>query len=293
MPIRSLGYLVWQTPQAEAWRSFGTDVLGMMAVDGAEPGSTWYRTDDRPFRLITTPGDEPQATLGFEVIDDLDLEDVVRALEDAGTKVVIAEDDEARARLVTGLARFEAPGGIPVELFHGPVLDHHDPVQTPLVSKFVTGSQGMGHVVVGTEEVDATVDLYRKVLGFRRRNTMRLGMPAADGTPYSVLHFLGCNPRHHTLGVVAMPMPGGLVHFMLECAELDDVGLAYDRVHDTKTPIAMTLGRHSNDHMVSFYCMAPDGAMVEFGWGGLEVPEPETTYEITRTSFWGHRPPRR
>jgi hypothetical protein len=31
--------------------------------------------------------------------------------------------------------------------------------------------------------------------------------------------------------------------------------------------------------------------MVEFGWGGLQVPEPETTYEITKVSFWGHRPP--
>ena len=291
MGIRSLGYLVWQTPQAESWRTFGSEVLGMMAVDGPDD-STWFRTDDRPFRLVTTPGDTPQVTLGFEVVDDLDLEDVVRALEDAGTKVEMATDDEARARLVTGLARFEDPAGVPVELFHGPVLDHHDTVQTPLVSRFVTGEQGMGHVV-GTEKVTATVELYRRVLGFRRRNTMRLGMPDPDGTPYSVLHFLGCNPRHHTLGVVAMPFPGNLVHFMLEAAELDDVGRAYDRVHDTGTPIAMTLGRHSNDQMVSFYCMAPDGAMVEFGWGGLMVDEPETTYEITRTSFWGHRPPKR
>jgi len=77
-------------------------------------------------------------------------------------------------------------------------------------------------------------------------------------------------------------------------AELDDVGRALDRCHDLGVPLAMSLGRHSNDHMVSFYCMTPDGAaMVEFGWGGLAVEEPETTYEITKTSFWGHRPPRR
>jgi 3,4-dihydroxy-9,10-secoandrosta-1,3,5(10)-triene-9,17-dione 4,5-dioxygenase len=292
MPIRSLGYLLWQTPQADTWREFGTEVLGMMAVDGPDPDATYFRTDDRPFRFVAVPGDEPQVTLGFEVDDDLDLEDVVRALEDGGTKVELTTDEEARRRLVTGLARFEDPAGVPVELYHGPVLDH-EPVQTPLVSRFVTGEQGMGHVVVGTERVTATVELYRRVLGFRRRNTMRLAMPDPDGTPYSVLHFLGCNPRHHTLGVVAMPFPGNLVHFMLEAAELDDVGRAYDRVHDRKVPIAMTLGRHSNDRMVSFYCMAPDGAMVEFGWGGLAVDEPETTYEITKTSFWGHRPPRR
>lgn len=292
MPIRSLGYLQWRTPQADAWRSFGTDILGMMPVDGPDPDSVYFRTDDRSFRLVVTPSDAPQVTLGFEVADDIELDEVSRQLEDAGVKLTQASEDEARQRLVTGLARFEDPAGIPVEIFHGPVLVH-DPVQTPLVSRFVTGPLGMGHAVIGTDQVAATVELYRTVLGFRRRNTMRLPMPAPDGTPYTVMHFLGCNPRHHTLGVVGFPFPGNLVHFMLETAELDDVGRALDRVHDADVPVAMSLGRHTNDHMVSFYCMAPDGAMVEFGWGGLAVEEPETTYEITKTSFWGHRPPKR
>ncbi|MBI2710113.1 MAG: VOC family protein [Actinobacteria bacterium] len=292
MGIRSLAYVRWQTPEAEAWRAFGTDVLGMMAVDAPDSGGVWFRTDDRPYRVAIAPGDTKQVTLGFEVVDDLDLEAVVRDLEDAGVKVHVGSDDEARARRVTGFAAFDDPAGIPVEIVHGPILDHV-PVQTPLVSGFVTGPLGMGHAVVATEQTAATVDLYRHVLGFRRRNTMRLAMPDPDGTPYTTMHFLGCNPRHHTLGIVAMPFPGGLVHFMLEAAELDDVGRAFDRVHDLGVPIAMTLGRHSNDHMVSFYCLAPDGTMVEFGWGGLAVDEPETTYEITETSFWGHRPPGR
>jgi 3,4-dihydroxy-9,10-secoandrosta-1,3,5(10)-triene-9,17-dione 4,5-dioxygenase len=55
----------------------------------------------------------------------------------------------------------------------------------------------------------------------------------------------------------------------------------------------MTLGRHTNDHMVSFYCSTPDGYSVEIGCGGLAVTddEHETTYEITKASVWGHRRP--
>ncbi|MEZ5167374.1 MAG: hypothetical protein R2695_13135 [Acidimicrobiales bacterium] len=54
----------------------------------------------------------------------------------------------------------------------------------------------------------------------------------------------------------------------------------------------MGLGRHTNDHMISFYCESPDGFFVEFGWGGLQIPEPTDVpmYQITRPSFWGHRP---
>jgi len=293
MPIRSLGYLQWRTPQFDEWRAFATEVLGMMPVDGPDAEALRFRIDDRPFRLQVGRADEKELTVGFEVADDFELEDVTRTLEDAGVKVEVASEAEADERLVSGFVRFHDPGGVPVELFYAPILDHV-PVQTPLVSSFVTGDMGMGHVVVGTDQLEASVDLYRRVLGFHRRNTMRIELPQSDGSmARKPMHFLGCNPRHHTLGLIGMPFPGHLVHFMLETASIDDVGRALDRCHDSGVPLAMTLGRHTNDHMVSFYCLAPDGAMVEFGWGAIQIEDAaeETTYEITKVSFWGHRPP--
>jgi 3,4-dihydroxy-9,10-secoandrosta-1,3,5(10)-triene-9,17-dione 4,5-dioxygenase len=288
MPVRSLGYIRWITPEAEAWRLFATEILGLMPVAGPDPEGLYFRNDDRPYRLQVVTGSEPQVVLGFEVIDDLELEVVGASLEYAGAKVVAGTEEEAASRLVSGLIKTEDPAGVPIELYHGPILDHVR-LQTPLVSRFVTGAEGMGHVVIGVEELEPSVEFFRRGLGFFRRNTMRMDL----GSTQMGIHFLGCNQRHHTLGLVNMPMPGNLVHIMLEAAELDDVGSAYDRCHDAKVPIAMTLGRHTNDHMVSFYCLSPDGVMVEFGWGGLAVPEPETTYEITKASVWGHRPPRR
>ncbi|HZT65122.1 MAG TPA: VOC family protein [Acidimicrobiales bacterium] len=290
MPIRSLGYLRWETPQAEDWRTFATDVLGLMPVAGPEAGALYFRWDERPYRLVVVPSERKQVTIGFEVRDDLELEETAARLEEAGVKAAMGGEEEAADRLVSGFLRFEDPSGAPVEVFHAPILDHL-PVQTPLVSGFVTGEMGMGHVVVGSGDVPAAVDFYRGTLGFRLRNTMRIDMGGPAKTP---MYFLGCNPRHHTLGLIGIPFPGHLVHFMVEAASLDDVGRALDRCTDAGVPLAMSLGRHTNDHMVSFYCVTPDGAMVEFGWGGLHVDEAtETTYEITKVSFWGHRPPKR
>ena len=52
------------------------------------------------------------------------------------------------------------------------------------------------------------------------------------------------------------------------------------------------LGKHTNDHMVSFYCHSPSGLTIEYGWGGREVDN--ATHQIgsyASPSYWGHRPP--
>ena len=51
-----------------------------------------------------------------------------------------------------------------------------------------------------------------------------------------------------------------------------------------------TLGKHTNDRMVSFYVRSPSGFDIELGCGGIRVDEASwTTGEITAPSFWGHR----
>jgi 3,4-dihydroxy-9,10-secoandrosta-1,3,5(10)-triene-9,17-dione 4,5-dioxygenase len=285
MSILSLGYLHLQTPNLDPWHSFATEVLGFMPASGPDDAARYYRWDDRPYRLVLAPADEPAvAAIGYEVGDDRDLRAVVETLDAAGVGVRWGSDAEAAARLVSGFAAFEDPAGAPIEIFFGPVLSH-ERVVTPLVSGFVTGEMGFGHVVTNVPDLDKSVDFYRDVLGFHARNTWYFGGMS--------MAFLGCNPRHHTLAFAAgMPKRGLLTHFMVEAATIDDVGLAQDRCVDHGVPVVMALGRHTNDRMISFYCVTPDGFMVEFGWGGIPVPDASTvgTYQITKPSFWGHRP---
>ncbi len=284
MTILSLGYLHLRTPNLDAWKPFAADVLGLMPASGPDGEAQYYRWDDYPYRLRLTRGDEPSVSaIGYEVGDDRDLAAVVGDLEAAGVDVTHGSPAEAASRLVTGYISFEDPAGAPVEVFYGPILNH-ELVVTPLVSGFVTGEMGLGHVVMSVPDLDASIAFYRDVLGFHARNTWYLGDMS--------MAFLGCNPRHHSLAFgCGMPATGLLRHFMVEAATIDDVGLAQDRCVDNGVPVAMSLGRHTNDHMISFYCATPDGFMVEVGWGGARVEDPSATgtYQITKPSFWGHR----
>ena len=277
MAVCSLGYVRLESTDLAAWRVFGGDFLGMMQVDGADPESLYFRMDHYPPRFVVAPGAESKMTaVGFEVMNARHLDELVDGVEGAGIKVVRGTDAECVERRVTGFVKFDDPAGNPVELFYGPILDHVR-VQTPTVSGFVTGDQGMGHVIVAADDGQATFDFYTNVLGFVERNTMR------------TTWFLGCNPRHHTFGIATRPGPGALLHFMIEAATLDDVGLALDRAQKYDIPMMSSLGKHTNDHMVSFYVYSPELYAVEFGWNGQRVEHEEPTYEITQGAFWGHK----
>lgn len=291
MPVRSLGYIRIGAEDVEAWRRFAGDFMGLEQVKGDNPDSAWFRMDDHPHRLVVNPAPSNRVeAIGFQVQGPEELSDMVAAVEETGTKVRALDATACRDRRATEAIAFDDPAGNPIELFWGVALAHR-PVSTPLVSGFVTGDQGMGHVVVTVGDGPAAYDFYTRTLGFKGRNTLRLpSAPAPDGTPrFETLWFLGCNPRHHTAGLLPMPGPGRLIHFMVEAATLDDVGRAWDRAERMEVPVMQTLGRHTNDRMVSFYVIGPGGFAVEYGYDGLRVDVDEPVYEITEGEFWGHK----
>jgi len=103
--------------------------------------------------------------------------------------------------------------------------------------------------------------------------------------------FLHCNPRHHSLALVPADQ-AALYHFMLEMNTLDDVGYTLDRHAETGTPVSAGLGKHTNDHMISFYSVSPSGFDVEIGCGGRLIDDHTwTVTQLTKPSYWGHRPP--
>jgi 3,4-dihydroxy-9,10-secoandrosta-1,3,5(10)-triene-9,17-dione 4,5-dioxygenase len=128
--VLSLGYLHLRTPDLDAWQAFAADVLGVMATHGPDDGSRYYRWDDHPHRLVLAAGDEPSVSaIGFEVGDDRDLDAIAGHLESAGVAVTPGSAEEAARRLVSGFVSFDDPAGAPIELFHGPILNH-ERVQT-------------------------------------------------------------------------------------------------------------------------------------------------------------------
>ncbi|MGO3326140.1 biphenyl-2,3-diol 1,2-dioxygenase [Gordonia sp. (in: high G+C Gram-positive bacteria)] len=286
--VKALGYVEIVTTDVPRWRTLALEVLGFAEGSGPDDDALYLRLDERAARIIVRPGDTDKvAVVGWEVRDRESMERVRASVVAAGIEVRDLSPDEASSRRVEAAIAFTDPAGIPLEVFFGAVLDHR-PVITPFGARFVTGAQGLGHVVIPVPDQDEAYEFYVKTLGFLPRGAFRLETPPEVG-PMRI-RFFGVNQRHHSLAMMPAPKQGpGLIHIMVEVDDLDTVGQAQDRVVTEGTSLSSTLGRHTNDKMLSFYVRAPGGWDIEFGTDGVLVDESQyTTEEITADSYWGH-----
>ena len=278
MPVTSLGYLGFETARLDAWRPFASEVLGLAVGDPGPEGEVALRMDERPARLVLHPGSEERlAYIGWEVTGGTGLDEITRALSDAGVPTRTGTREECARRRVGGLLHASDPAGHPLEFFTAPEVaaDAFRPPREQ--SRFRTGDLGLGHVVLHVDDVAPTVAFYTDVLGFRLSDRLN-----------EALYFLRCNARHHSLGIAHLTGPPRVLHVMLEVERLDDVGAALDRSLERGIRVS-TIGLHSNDRMTSFYLQTPSGFEVEYGWNGLLVNEATwTTAVIDRPSIWGH-----
>ncbi|MFI6416861.1 VOC family protein [Streptomyces sp. NPDC050842] len=294
MDIRALGYLRLETTDLDAWRRYALDVLGMVQATGTTDDTLLLRVDDRAYRIAIQAGESDRLlAAGWEVANATALATAAAELEEAGVAVKAADPSELAERRVQGLIHVTDPCGNPLEIYWGQAQDH-SALGTPYGNRFVTGDLGLGHVVLPVPDIEAALDFYENLLGFQLRDSMKLppqAVPtAAEQRDFHWMHFLSPNSRHHSLGLYPGALPPGIVHFMVELETLDDVGRGLDRTQAAGIPIASSLGRHTNDRMVSFYAQAPGGFQVEYGWDGLVVdPATWVAKEITADSFWGHQ----
>jgi 3,4-dihydroxy-9,10-secoandrosta-1,3,5(10)-triene-9,17-dione 4,5-dioxygenase len=279
--ITGLGYVVLTAPDVHAWRSFGEDLLGLQLVSDAD--ALVFRVDERPWRVRIERGEGGLGCAGWEVANARALDAVVQRLADTGVAVE-CPPELASERGVNEVVRVQDPAGNTVELFHGQTVTP-EPFASPRGVRFVTGGLGLGHIVLATEDISELSDFYLRVLGFQLSDTVAIG-------PIS-LEFFHVNPRHHSLALAAIPGDrGSLSHLMLEVDDIDGVGRALDLVKAGAAPLTRTLGKHSNDHMVSFYVRTPSGFDVEYGWNGRTIDHAEWTVSAYDSpSLWGHTSP--
>src|SRR5882757_3294439 len=285
-----VAYLGVEVPDTTALGAFLTDVVGL--VPGDAP-NTW-RNDSKSQRIIAIEGPSSDATfVGFEAADIDAWAATVTRLEHAGYPVAAATSEEATARRVEQLAYVDAPWGVRVEIAHG-LADAAQPFDSPLVaSGFVTEEEGFGHVVFGTTAFDESHRFVTEGLGLRQTDWVETEI--APGIELEI-RFYHCNPRHHSLALARAPfdLPQRLHHFMVEVADRDDVGYAFDRAWNAGCVIASGLGLHPNDRMFSFYVASPAGFQVEIGHGARLVTDDwGENHSYDRISSWGHQPLRR
>ncbi|HZC47132.1 MAG TPA: VOC family protein, partial [Candidatus Acidoferrum sp.] len=263
--VTELGYIGLGVKDLDAWKSFATNIMGLELADEGESDRCYLRMDYHHHRItLHADGSDDLAYLGFRVAGADEFAQMQRQLSEAGIKFRVASEDEADERRVLEVLKLNDPDGNPVEIFHGPLMQFSRPFHPgrAMHGRFKTGAGGLGHCIVREGDVDAAQRFYTH-LGMRGGVEYKF----RGGQRTIGLVFMDCNERDHT---VAFGIPGGdrrLNHIMLEVDNLDDVGMTYDLVRKNNVPVTITPGKHSNDHMYSFYFRNPSGWMFEYGWG--------------------------
>jgi 2,3-dihydroxybiphenyl 1,2-dioxygenase len=276
MRIDSLGYVGVFAADLDAWREFAASVLGM-EVQTAATGLA-LRIDAKAHRLLVHPG-EGSPYFGWEVADAAALAAAASRLESNGVAVQRPTPAETAGRGVEDMLWCADPLGNRIELFHGLREAGHPFAPPRPVKGFRTGALGLGHAVLSTPDIDRVLRFYRDVLGFRLSDYLT--------RPFRAV-FLHVNARHHSLAFLEGKQPA-LHHLMVEVFSIDDLGRAYDAALERQV-VSVTLGRHTNDHMLSFYARSPSGFLFECGWGGRSIDDATWAAEEMKhgPSLWGH-----
>jgi 2,3-dihydroxybiphenyl 1,2-dioxygenase len=280
MTVQALGYAGFGSAALEDWRQFGTGLVGLQAV---ERGNSLlaFRMDDRKQRIVIDRSLPDGARFfGWEVADAAALDALAARLEAAKVEVTAEPQALADTRRVRSLISFHDPAGNRLEAFYGAEIDDAPFSPGRSISGFRTGPLGLGHAVLTVENIGTVMPFYVDLLGF--------GLSDYIEKPFRA-YFFHVNPRHHSLALIETGR-NGMHHLMVELFSLDDVGQCYDIALKEPDRIGVTLGRHTNDFMTSFYAKSPSSFMIECGWGGREI-EPRTWQPVEMhdgPSLWGH-----
>ncbi|MDE1675480.1 VOC family protein [Nocardia gipuzkoensis] len=284
MGICQLGYIGLGAKNPDLWKELLVGVLGMQSST-SDGDVLRFRYDDHDTRLLVHPDPADDLIyLGWQVHSPFDLDVLADTVVAAGIDVNEGSAADTDRRRVRRLVWFTDPDGLRTELFYGPLIRSDPVIPGRPHHGIVAGNLGAGHVVRSVQDQDRTVRFYCEKLGFRLSDYGR-----------GRLAFLGCNARHHSMALMSASISGtskGIIHFMIQAKELDDVGIAFDLCLDGGIPLVSTIGKHANDRSVSFYLVSPAGFEIEYGWNSIEVDE--STWEsglYASGVVWGQHPP--
>jgi len=287
-----LGYLVVESERLTDWHRFGSDAIGLH-VDELSTDTLRFRLDDRECRFLIQRGPAEDLTaVGWQVDDHETFDRIIARVTERGVPIAEGSAEEAALRGVERLWQFAGPKGIVQEIFTTPLTT---PKALRMInSGFVTGQSGMGHVAITSRDPRGIHAYYNTVFDSRLSDFIDENI----GGLKLKIRFLRVNERHHSVAVANVnglkidPIRTKVQHVNIEAASLEDMLGAYGRVQEQGFKMAWSVGQHTNDRELSFYCVTPSGFELELGWNPIVItPELEEAWRVVThqgISIWGH-----
>jgi 2,3-dihydroxy-p-cumate/2,3-dihydroxybenzoate 3,4-dioxygenase len=251
---RKLGYVALNVTDVARTAAFYTDVVGLDLVDTSD-GTAWLRCGPDHHNVLLYPGAEPGLKrVGFELANGEELEKAKAHVERLGLAVSEAETPH------------QADGFRFIEPNSGMTLEYYSAMEQPprAFRQSLTKIERLGHVVLAVENYDATIDYLTENLCFRISDFV-------EGR----FAFLRChpNPLHHSFAIGKSPGGNRLHHVNFMVSDIDDIGIAVNRLKRRNVEIVFGPGRHLPSGSIFLYFLDPDGLTVEFSFGMEEFPE--------------------
>ncbi|UUZ58210.1 VOC family protein [Nocardioides sp. B-3] len=289
-----LGYPVVESQRFADWRRFGADAIGLH-VDQLTEDVLRFRIDDRECRFLIQRGPaEDLMAVGWQIADHETFDRIVKRVTERGVPIAESTPEEAALRGVERLWRFAGPKGIVREIFTTATTTAK-PLHM-LNSGFVTGGGGMGHIAITSRDPLGIHGYYSTVFDSRLSDYIDENI---SGLTLKI-RFLRVNERHHSVAVANIrglkidPIRTRVQHVNIQASSLEDITDSYQRVREHGFSMARSIGQHTNDKELSYYCVTPSGFELEVGWNPIVLtPELEAARQVAThqgISIWGHKP---
>jgi catechol 2,3-dioxygenase len=267
--ITRLGHVGLVVPNVDSYGAFLSEALGMREVRRSAD-CRWLALNSRDHQVRLREGQAPACDgIGLDVDDLSGLQALRERVEEAGLEITRDEpvDDSAEHGF-----SFSIPSGPTVELCAGvhsspPAGDRFDPYRTRgagLEKKI----RKLGHVTIGTPDVQSVEDVFVNVLGFR----------ISDRFP-GVISWARCNADHHSVGFAPAVEPG-VHHIAFELESFALYEQLADRLARLGTRLVWGPGRHGPGNNLFAYFVDPGGTLVEI-YSDLIQIENEHNYVAT------------
>jgi len=279
----AVSHIGFRAPDVEAMVRFYVRVLGMVRHADLPDGGVRLGWGGGHHVLDITRGEQGLTHYGFEVRDESGLDGIRARLDAAGIPhrpLDVAFVDEALGD-ADGLVVTD-PDGTEVH-FHSEVARHGENAAD-------TGRRPIKfqHTTVGTRSVQAFVDLFAGVIGFR----------VSDQLDDGGFCWLRSDKDHHTLAVVRVDRSGDIDHYSYDLAVWEDFKAWCDRLTELDVPVEWGPGRHGPGNNLFVFFSDPAGNHVElsaemekFYDDRVEYVTREWLPQATTVNLWGGQTP--
>jgi 2,3-dihydroxy-p-cumate/2,3-dihydroxybenzoate 3,4-dioxygenase len=255
---KKIGYVALNVSDIERSTEFYEKVVGLQYVETNENGLSFFRCSNDHHNVILYPASESGIKrVGFQMENDQQLEKAYQEFVKNGLNPIEVSEKEQKELKQGRTFRIVEPNT-------GLELEYYSKMMH-MIKDFVprhTKIQRLGHVVLNCVDVESTLKFFEEKLNFIVSD--HLGENA----------WLRCfpNPFHHSIALIKNS-ENKLHHVNFMVTDIDDIGIARNRILNSEVPIAFGPGRHEPSESIFFYFLDPDRMTLEYSFGMEEFPE--------------------